>query len=217
MLGPNGSGKSTLLRALAGLLPIDRGTITIDGTVLDDPGAGHVRPSRAATDRRRVPGPSALRPHECARERCVRSARPRRRASPRRHGVALGWLDRVGLAEVAALRPSQLSGGQAQRVALARALATDPSMLLLDEPLAALDVSHTPGRASQSAPTPRHVRRRAAARHPRSDRRIRTGRSHRNSRTRSHRPDRHDRRGHRAPTIAVRRRTRRNQPRARES
>jgi molybdate transport system ATP-binding protein len=140
VLGPNGSGKSTLLRALGGLLPIDRGTIAIDGTVLDDP----------CTD---TFVPPELRPigvvfqdhllfaHMSALENVAFGLRARGAGKAVAHSAALGWLDRVGLVEVAAMRPAQLSGGQAQRVALARALATDPSMLLLDEPLAALDVS----------------------------------------------------------------------------
>lgn len=140
VLGPNGSGKSTLLRALGGLLPIDRGIITIDGTVLDDP----------ETD---TFVPPELRPigvvfqdhllfaHMSALDNVAFGLRARGMSKAAAHSVAIGWLERVGLAEVAAMRPAQLSGGQAQRVALARALATDPSMLLLDEPLAALDVS----------------------------------------------------------------------------
>ena len=140
VLGPNGSGKSTLLRALGGLLPIDRGSITIDGTVLDDPGTDtfvppELRPIGVVFQ------DHLLFDHMSALENVAFGLRARGASKSVAHGVALGWLDRVGLVEVADMRPRQLSGGQAQRVALARALATDPSMLLLDEPLAALDVS----------------------------------------------------------------------------
>ncbi len=140
VLGPNGSGKSTLLRALGGLLPIDRGSITIDGTVLDDPGTDtfvppELRPIGVVFQ------DHLLFAHMSALENVAFGLRARGASKAAAHRVALGWLDRVGLVEVAAMRPTQLSGGQAQRVALARALATDPSMLLLDEPLAALDVT----------------------------------------------------------------------------
>ncbi len=140
VLGPNGSGKSTLLRALGGLLPIDRGRIAIDGNVLDDPDADTFVPPEA-----RPIGvvfqDHLLFAHMSALENVAFGLRARGASKAAAHRVALGWLDRVGLVEVAAMRPMQLSGGQAQRVALARALATDPSMLLLDEPLAALDVT----------------------------------------------------------------------------
>ena len=140
MLGPNGSGKSTLLRALGGLLPIDRGIITIDGNVLDDPDTDtfvppELRPIGVVFQ------DHLLFAHMSALDNVAFGLRARGMSKAAAHSVAVGWLERVGLAEVAAMRPTQLSGGQAQRIALARALATDPSMLLLDEPLAALDVS----------------------------------------------------------------------------
>ena len=140
VVGPNGAGKTTLLRALAGLVCIDRGRVTLDDVVLDDTDSGiHVPPERR---------PVAvmfqeylLFPHLSALDNVAYGLRARgaRRSEARR--VAGEWLERVGVSEIAARRPSALSGGQAQRVALARALATRPGLLLLDEPLAAIDVA----------------------------------------------------------------------------
>jgi len=140
VLGPNGSGKSTLLRALAGLTPIDSGHVIIDGTVLDDPDTDTFVPPE-----RRPIGvvfqDHLLFAHMSALENVAFGLRARGVGRADARSAASGWLDRVGLGDVASMRPRQLSGGQAQRVALARALAVDPALLLLDEPLAALDVS----------------------------------------------------------------------------
>jgi molybdate transport system ATP-binding protein len=140
VLGPNGSGKTTLFRCLAGLVPIDRGRITLHGTVLDDPAADlFVRPEQRPVAV--VFQDYLLFAHLSALDNVAFGLRSRRipKADARRR--AIGWLERVGLADHAHHRPQALSGGQAQRVALARALATEPGLLLLDEPLAALDVS----------------------------------------------------------------------------
>jgi molybdate transport system ATP-binding protein len=138
ILGPNGAGKSTLLRALAGLLAIDRGRVAIDGTVLDDPVAGVFVPAE-----QRPIGvvfqDYLLFAHLTAAENVAFGLRARGMARHEARRRAVDWLDRVGLADHAGHKPRSLSGGQAQRVALARALATDPRLLLLDEPLAALD------------------------------------------------------------------------------
>ena len=139
VLGPNGSGKSTLLRALAGLVPLDEGRIELDGQVLDDPAADvFVPPEERPVGV--VFQSYLLFPHLSALDNVAFGLR--RRGVPRRVARvrALAWLDRVGLAGKADARPGELSGGQAQRVALARAVVTDPAMLLLDEPLSALDV-----------------------------------------------------------------------------
>ncbi|TYC99534.1 ABC transporter ATP-binding protein [Arthrobacter echini] len=145
VLGPNGAGKSTVLSLLAGLLAPTSGRADLEGSVLFDVGA-----SRRTLTEPRERGISLLAqeallfPHLSALENVAFG--PRSRGVPRTaaRATALGWLERVGVAELVHRRPHQLSGGQAQRVALARALAVEPSLLLLDEPLAALDVSITP-------------------------------------------------------------------------
>ncbi|HVM01374.1 MAG TPA: ATP-binding cassette domain-containing protein [Acidimicrobiales bacterium] len=140
LVGPNGAGKTTVLRALAGLDPLATGRVVVDGTVLEDPGAG----VRLPPERRPVGvvfQDGRLFPHLSALENVAFGLRSR--GVPRRaaRATALGWLDRVGLADRCGARPTGRRGGQAQRVALARALAVEPRVLLLDEPLAALDAS----------------------------------------------------------------------------
>ena len=138
VLGPNGSGKSTLLRCIAGLLPIDHGRITVDETVLDDPATD----TFVAPEHRPIGvvfQDYLLFAHLSALENVAFGLRARGMPKAAARAVAGDWLARVGLADHARHRPGELSGGQAQRVALARALAVDPALLLLDEPLAALD------------------------------------------------------------------------------
>ncbi|MGH9023113.1 MAG: sulfate/molybdate ABC transporter ATP-binding protein [Acidimicrobiia bacterium] len=138
LLGPNGAGKTTLLRVLAGLQSIDAGRVVLDGIVLDGPDV-HVPVEARPVGF--VFQDHLLFPHLSALENVAFGLRSRglKRSEARRR--ALEWLERVGLAQYASSRPRTLSGGQSQRVALARALATEPRLLLLDEPLAALDAS----------------------------------------------------------------------------
>jgi molybdate transport system ATP-binding protein len=139
VLGPNGAGKTTLLRALAGLLPIERGCVAIGGVVVDAPlQRVYVPPEGRSVGV--VFQDYLLFPHLSARENVAFGLRAKgiRRAEARRR--ADEWLARLGLGDRGGDKPTKLSGGQAQRVALARALAPEPTLLLLDEPLAALDV-----------------------------------------------------------------------------
>lgn len=138
LLGPNGSGKTTALHALAGLLPIDSGRIVLDAEVLDDPAQDRfVVPERRPVSL--VFQDYLLFPHLSARDNVAFGIRAGGTSPGQARREAEKWLGRFGLAELTRRKPRELSGGQAQRVALARALATSPSLLLLDEPLAALD------------------------------------------------------------------------------
>jgi molybdate transport system ATP-binding protein len=132
LLGPNGAGKTTALRALAGLIALDDGHITLDGRRID----------REAPEQRRIGvvfQDYLLFPHLTALDNVAFGPRCRGVPKAEARRTAHEWLRRTGLAEHERKKPRQLSGGQAQRVALARALATAPEVLLLDEPLAALD------------------------------------------------------------------------------
>ncbi len=139
VLGPNGSGKSTLLRALAGLRPLTAGRIVLDDVVLDDPDAGVLVPPEHRPCGM-VFQDYLLFPHLTAAANVAFGIRGRGATKADADKRALEWLGRMGLADKAESKPRQLSGGEAQRVALARALATSPRLLLLDEPMAALDV-----------------------------------------------------------------------------
>lgn len=132
LVGPNGSGKSTALGAIAGLLP-NAGTVRVGDRVLDELPVEQRRVGYVFQD-------YLLFPHLSVLENVAFG--PRATGMPRvaAREAASAWLDRLDLTALAGRRPAQLSGGQAQRVALARALAADPEVLLLDEPLAALDV-----------------------------------------------------------------------------
>jgi molybdate transport system ATP-binding protein len=138
LLGPNGAGKSTALRVIAGLLPASAGHVRVGGRTWDDCGSG----VRLATEQRSIGvvfQDYLLFPTMTARDNVAFGLRAKGMDKAAARDIADEWLTRVGLLEQAGQRPAQLSGGQAQRVALARALATTPEVLLLDEPLAALD------------------------------------------------------------------------------
>ncbi len=140
VVGPNGAGKSTLLRALAGLQPLAAGRVVLDGVVLEDTAES----TFVAPEKRPIAvmfQDNLLFPHLSTLENVAFGLRCRGAGARHAGEVAGGWLDRMSLGDHAAAKPAALSGGQARRVALARALATEPRLLLLDEPLAALDAS----------------------------------------------------------------------------
>jgi molybdate transport system ATP-binding protein len=133
VIGPNGAGKSTLLHALAGLVDVE-GTARLGGVDLL---ALPVRQRRVGL----VFQGQLLFPHLTALDNVAFGLRARGGSRTAAEATAREWLERFGIADLAGRRPGQLSGGQAQRVAIARALATEPDVLLLDEPFTGLDVS----------------------------------------------------------------------------
>jgi molybdate transport system ATP-binding protein len=136
LIGPSGAGKSSLLRALAGLLRPERGRISFGSETWLDTGAG----TDVAPEGRGIGfvfQGYALFPHMSAIDNVAYGIRGGGKRD--RRGRAAEMLERLGVAARGGARPSQLSGGERQRVALARALAREPRLLLLDEPLSALD------------------------------------------------------------------------------
>lgn len=143
VLGPNGAGKSTLLAALSGLVTPDRGRIELGQRAWFDADQRLVTP----THRRGVgllAQNALLFPNLTVLDNVAFGPRAAGTAKPAARELARQWLTEVDALALAERRPGQLSGGQAQRVALARALAADPELLLLDEPLSALDVDAAP-------------------------------------------------------------------------
>ncbi len=135
ILGASGSGKTTLLRIIAGFERLDSGEVVLGSEVVDD-GRRNFVPS----EHRRigyVPQEGALFPHLSVGRNVAFGLR----RGPDRRARVLDLLDMVGLSGLQRRYPHQLSGGQQQRVALARALATEPEIVLLDEPFSSLDAS----------------------------------------------------------------------------
>jgi len=143
LLGENGAGKSTLLSVVAGLLRPESGRVLLDGDpVLDTATGVDVPPHRRGIAL--LSQDPLLFPHLNVLDNVAFGPRSRGDSRREAHQQAQHWLDQVGTGELAHRRPGELSGGQAQRVAVARALAADPRLLLLDEPMASLDVEVTP-------------------------------------------------------------------------
>jgi molybdate transport system ATP-binding protein len=138
LFGPSGAGKTLTLALIAGLVRPDTGTIAINGQVVTD----RARRIHVPTQKRRVGmvfQDGLLLPHRTVLDNvalAVRQASGRRA----RRAVARSWLEQVGAEGLVDRRPGSLSGGQRQRVALARGLAGNPAIVLLDEPLSALDL-----------------------------------------------------------------------------
>jgi molybdate transport system ATP-binding protein len=136
LFGPSGAGKTTIVQALAGLLRPQEGRIVVNGETLFDSDSG-----RNVKARRRRIGyvfqDARLFPHLSVRANLLFGARRRRQGRPERQLDAIVAL--LGIASLLGRRPGDLSGGERQRVALGRALLSEPQLLLLDEPLAALD------------------------------------------------------------------------------
>jgi molybdate transport system ATP-binding protein len=136
LVGPNGAGKTSALGYLAGIVD-GAGSITVGSRRIDDLPIEQRRIGYVFQD-------YLLFPHLSVRDNVAFGPRSLGNSRARARDIAAGWLERLGLEQLADRRPEQLSGGQAQRVALARALAAEPEVLLLDEPLAALDADVRP-------------------------------------------------------------------------
>jgi molybdate transport system ATP-binding protein len=140
VLGPNGAGKSTAMHVISGLVRPDRGLVRLGDRVLTDTDADVFVPTYDRRVGLLLQDP-LLFPHLSAAANVAFAPRSRRRGRTAAKQIAERWLTEVDAAQFAERRPRQLSGGQAQRVAIARALAGEPDVLLLDEPMAGLDVA----------------------------------------------------------------------------
>ena len=138
LVGESGSGKTTLLRLLAGLVHPDRGRITVDGETWFDGDPATARPARDR-DVGYVAQDYALFPHLTAAANVAFGLRAQRLGAKETSRRVATALERLGVGALARRRPHELSGGQQQRVAIARAIVLEPRLLLLDEPLSALD------------------------------------------------------------------------------
>ncbi|WP_280268935.1 sulfate/molybdate ABC transporter ATP-binding protein [Nocardia wallacei] len=147
VLGPNGAGKSTLLEAVAGLVQPDEGVIRLGGRDLTVTAKGVAVPPHRREVSLLAQDP-LLFPHLSVMANVAFGPRSRGIRPGAARAIATEWLDAVDAVALAERRPGELSGGQAQRVALARALAVEPRVVLLDEPMAALDVTAAPAMRS---------------------------------------------------------------------
>ncbi len=141
ILGPNGAGKSSVLAMIAGILRPDAGRATLDDRVLFDAGAGLPAHARGTA---LLAQDALLFPHLSVLDNVAFGPRSAGQGRAQSRDTARRWLTEVEASELGSRRPSELSGGQAQRVGVARALAAEPRLLLLDEPMGALDITVVP-------------------------------------------------------------------------
>ncbi|WP_405374695.1 MULTISPECIES: ABC transporter ATP-binding protein [unclassified Microbacterium] len=139
VMGPSGAGKSTLLSAVAGLVSLDGGEITVAGRTVERVSAPRVSTAPMHRGVVLLGQDPRLFPHLSARENVAFGPRAAGTPAPQARADADEWLERVGLGGLGARMPRELSGGEQQRVAIARALSASPRVVLLDEPLVALD------------------------------------------------------------------------------